>query len=91
MPVFRDCAGHAGCESRSLVALPGLFSVGRVGEELAVDRVADPSFQRAEGFFATFAFGLFAEVVGTSWCVVADLGDGGDVQRVVELPVPAAG
>src|SRR4051812_47476958 len=53
---------------RSVVVVPWLpsrtsFSVGRVGEELAVDGVADPSLQRSQCFLACLAFGLFAEVV----------------------------
>jgi hypothetical protein len=58
-----------------------------VGEELAVDGVADASFQGAEGFFAGLAFGLFAFVVGAAGGVVADLSDRREVQGVVELAV----
>ena len=63
-------AGHAGFESRSLVALPGLVSAVGVFEELAVDGVADATLQRTQRFFSTVAFGLFAEVevtAGGSW------------------------
>jgi hypothetical protein len=64
------------------------FSAGDVGEELAVDRVADPSFQRAQRFLLRLPVGLLAQVEGAAGGVVRDLGDGGHVQRVVELPVP---
>ena len=42
-----------------------------------------------EGFFACVAFGLAAQVVGTSGGVVADLGDCDHVDRVVQLSVAA--
>jgi hypothetical protein len=45
VPAFRAWAGHAGCESRSLIVLPDLLSC--VGDELSVDAVADASLQRA--------------------------------------------
>ena len=45
----------------SLVVLPGpACSAGCVGEELAVDRVADATFQGSHRFFAGLAFGLSA-------------------------------
>ena len=56
--------------------------------ELTPDRVADPSFQTAERFSAALAFSEFAAVIGTAWCVVSDLSDGGDVDGMVQLPVP---
>ena len=59
-----------------------------VSAEVRVDRVADASLQRSECFFAGLPFGLFAEVVRVAGRVVRDLGDRGDVDRVVELPVP---
>ena len=54
-----------------------------------VDGVADAALQGAHRFFLGLAFGLFAEVVHASGGVVADLGDGGDVSRVVQLSVAA--
>ena len=60
-----------------------------VGAELRVDGVADTSFQTAHRFFAALAIGLFAEVVRAAGRVVADLAERGDVDRVVELAVPA--
>ena len=63
MPVFRVVP--ATLDVRVVPWLPSraFFSAGGVGEELAVDRVADPSLQRAERFFLRLALGLFAEVV----------------------------
>lgn len=55
--------------------------------ELPPDRVGDPSLQGAEGFFAGLALGLAAQVVGAPGSVVADLGDGDHVDRVVQLAV----
>ena len=60
-----------------------------VGEELAVDGVADAALEGAEGFFAGLAFGELAPEVDASVGVVGDLGDRGDVEGVVELAVPA--
>lgn len=59
-----------------------------VDVELPPDGVADASFQTTESFSGALAFGEFASVVGAAGCVVADLDDGGDVEGVVELPVP---
>jgi hypothetical protein len=81
-PATRDGESFPGCP-------PGpSSSAGGVGEELAIDPVAHPSFQRSVCFFAGLAFGLFAQLVGASGRVVRDLGDRGDVQRVVQLAVP---
>jgi hypothetical protein len=57
--------------------------------ELTPDSVGDPALERSECFFAGLAFGLSAKVVGASGCVVTDLGDGDDVDRVVQLAVAA--
>src|SRR6266508_4314100 len=64
-------------------------SVAGVGDESLVNGVADVSLQRAHRFFAGLGLGLFAEVVDAPGCVVADLGDGGHVDRMVQLAVPA--
>ena len=64
-------------------------SVSGVGEEFPVDGVADPSFQRSECFLACLPFDLFALVIRVSGRVVRDLCDRGDVDRVVQLAVPA--
>jgi hypothetical protein len=62
-----------------------------VGDELAVDGVADVSFQRSE----CFAFGLgvgdlVVEVDAADAVLVAELGDGGRVDRRVQGAVPAS-
>jgi hypothetical protein len=59
-----------------------------VGNESAVDRVADASLQRAECFFAGLAFVDLAEEVRAARSGVRHLGDRGDMQRVVQLTVP---
>jgi hypothetical protein len=56
--------------------------------ELTPHRVADPSFQTAEGFSAALAFSEFASEVGTAGVVVSDLGDCSDVDGMVQPPVP---
>ena len=69
-------------------ALPDrLKSVACVGEQLAVDGVADASLQGAHRFFAGLALCDLAQEVDASGRVVRDLGDRGDVQRVVEPAV----
>ena len=55
--------------------------------ELLVDGVGDASFQRSEGFFSGFAFSLFPVVVDAALGVVADLGDRGHVDGMVQHPV----
>ena len=63
-----------------------------IGLEAGVDGVADLAFQRAQGFFAGLAFGQFLLVVGVALAVpVADLGDRGHVDGVVEPAVAAPG
>ena len=77
-----------------LVVLPGpahcsvAVALG-VGDETPVDGVGDAPFQRSECFFVGLAFVEFLVVVDAAWCLVADLGDGGGVDRVVEDPVPS--
>jgi hypothetical protein len=60
-----------------------------VGDEGPVDGVGDLSFQRPDGFFGALALGAFAVVVVASRAGVAELGDRGDVDREVQLPVAA--
>jgi hypothetical protein len=49
------------------------------------------AFERAQRFQGGLAFGEAASVVGAAGGVVADLGDGHDVQDPVDSPVPGAG
>ncbi|MDT4984011.1 MAG: hypothetical protein QOF95_1501, partial [Pseudonocardiales bacterium] len=64
----------------------------RVVEHACVEAVADLAFQRAQRALAGHPFGELLVVVGAAFGVaVADLGDRDHVDRVVELPVPAAG
>ncbi len=69
--------------------VPGRGPAG-VGLQAGEDGVADLAFQRAEGFFGGLALGEFLAVVGAVLAVpVADLGDRGHVDGVVEAAVPA--
>ena len=60
-----------------------------VGDEVAVDDIGDAAFQRPHRFLFGFAFGQFAVVVGAASAGVAELGDGGHVDGVVECAVAA--
>src|SRR5215831_10260214 len=63
-----------------------------VGLEAGVDGVADLPLQAAQGLFAGLAFGQFLVVVGAARAVpVADLGDRGHVDGVVDPAVAAPG
>jgi hypothetical protein len=65
--------------------------VSGVGDEVSPDDVAEPPLEGADRFSWGVTFGEFAVVVATARAVgVADLGDRGDVQGVVESPVAAA-
>ena len=87
---FRMGAGRAGRQRRSWVALPGLWLSSCVKDQLAIHRVADLSFQRADRFFLGLAVGDFAvEVRAAVGVRLADLTDRGEVQGMVEAPVAA--
>ena len=62
-----------------------------VGEEGAVDDVGEPPFDAAHGLASTLALGDLAAVVVLAGGGLANLGEGHDVQRRVELAVPDAG
>jgi len=63
---------------------------GCAGLEPGVDGVAELAFEGAERFFAGLALGDLAVEVGAALAVgVADLGDRGHVDGVVEPPVAA--
>ena len=73
-------------------------AVAVVELKLPPDGVGDASLQRPQRFFAGFAVGLLAQVVGAPGCVMAHLGDGDDVDGVIEgsvaapvQPVPVGG
>jgi hypothetical protein len=63
-------------------------SVSRI---MAVDDVAEPAFQAAQGFFVALTLGASALVVGPSCGLVADLGNRHDVPGGVQLTVPGSG
>ena len=70
--------------SRTASALPC-----GVGDEVAVDGVADASFHRADGGAAGHALSALAVVEPAAGAVgVAELGDRGDVDDVVQGPFP---
>jgi hypothetical protein len=74
--------------------LPGPLAAGAssVSEELAVDGVADVALQRPQGLSGGFALGHPAVEVGAPVGVgLAELADGGHVDGVVQLAVPAFG
>ena len=80
--------GRAGLKSRSWVVLPDLR--GGVEAELAVDAIGDLTLQCALGSARFVTLGDLAVVVGAAFAVgVADLGDGNDVDRMVQRPVAA--
>src|SRR6478752_5212267 len=62
----------------------------RVLDQLAVDRVRDPSLEAADRLERLLAFGSLASVVGAAVGVESDLADRGDVDHVVHPPVPSA-
>src|SRR5918996_2946732 len=79
-------------EESSLVVLPGpLSAAAEVDLELAPDGVADATLQGAQRLFLRLPFGDLALVVDPARCVVADLGDGGQVKGVVPPGVAARG
>ncbi len=64
---------------------------GRVADELAVDGVGQTSFQAAHRFSVALALGSFPQIVGSTWSVLPDLGEGHDVKAEVELAIACAG
>jgi hypothetical protein len=62
-----------------------------VADQLSVHDVGQAAFQAAHGFVVIFAFGSFPQVVAPAGGVVADLGDGHDVEAEIELAIASAG
>ena len=60
-----------------------------VGYEAAVDGVGYPAFESPDGFFGRFAFSHLLVVVVATFPGVSELGNGGDVEDVVEFAVPS--
>ena len=72
------------------LGLGGLLLVdGWLGEEV-VEAAGEVALEAAQRAFLGFAFGLLASEVLLGRRVVSGAGDRDDVQRVVELAVPAA-
>ena len=92
-----DALLHGGVEGERGAALLPSRAVRAGGApgvvlETGEDGVADLPLQRAQGFFAGLAFGHFLVVVGAAGAVlVADLGDRGQVDGVVDPAVAAPG
>src|SRR2546421_5573711 len=79
-------------EESSLGALPGPLRLFGVEEQLAVDDVADAPLEGPERFLFRLAFlNLAVEERASRGVRVTDLGDGRDVDGVVQLPVAASG
>ena len=66
-----------------------MLAAAEVDLELAPDGVADPTLESAQHLLFRLPLGDLALVVGAAGCVVADLGDRGQVERVVQLAVAA--
>jgi hypothetical protein len=66
-----------------------LSAAAEVDLELAPDGVADAALQGAQRLLVRLPLGDLALVVGPAGRVVADLGDGGQVEGMVELVVAA--
>ena len=60
-----------------------------VGDQLSVHEVGQAAFQAAHGCVVIFAFGSFPQVIGPAGGIVADLGEGHDVQAEIEWRSPA--
>ena len=62
----------------------------RIVDHGAVDDVGQSAFEAPQGFFVALAGSTFALVVSLARWFAADLSDGHDVQRVVELAIADA-
>ena len=76
-----------------LSVLPGpvssLLESAGVGDQWPVDDVGELALQRSDRFFGALALGDVAVVVVAAGAGVAELGDGDDVDRAVQLAVAA--
>ena len=55
--------------------------------ELSVDGVGEPPFEASHRFLVALAVGSLPQVIGSARGVLADLGEGHDVQAEVELTI----
>ena len=62
-----------------------------IAHETAVDGIGQAPFETPQRFSTAFTGGAFALVVGPAAGVVAERGDGHDVQAMVELAIAGAG
>jgi hypothetical protein len=87
-PAALESESFPGLPSRAL--FPGFRGLAGVGLQAGVDSVADPLFRGPQCIFMSSSFGYLLVVIGTAGAVlVAELGDRGHVDRVVDPPVAA--
>jgi len=67
------------------------FRASGVGEELFVDRVRDASLEAADRFLRLLSGGSLPAEVGAALGLDAQLGDGSNVDHVVDLSVAGSG
>src|SRR4051812_39926058 len=95
MPVTPDSETSSRCPpERTGAASAGVRrrrSAMRVSDEALIDDVDDAALESTQRFFAGLPFCLLAEVVAAAGGVVADLGDGGHVDGVVQTVGPREG
>jgi hypothetical protein len=92
VPVFRVQPATLDLKSRPWLPSRAASAVsGGVGDEVAVDGIADASLQRADRGSAGHPVGALAVIEPAAGAVaMPELGDRGDVDHVVQGPVPAA-
>jgi hypothetical protein len=83
----RDASRSRGSSLVPALSFPGSLPTLGVGKQPAVDHIRQLPFQRAHRLATTFALGEFAQVVVTASSAVADLGDGGQVDDLIDLAV----
>lgn len=93
-PAFQDVEPVTLDLESFLSVLPDPFRSGCCGasgicDEVLVDPIGDLPFQRPDGFLAGFAFCDLFVVVGAALAGITELADSGDVDGVVEFPVPS--
>jgi len=60
-----------------------------MGAESLEDPVGDPALETPERLLGRLAFLLLLQVVGATWWMTRDLGESGEVDDAVQLPVTA--
>jgi hypothetical protein len=89
-PVTQACGVVPWLPSRARVS--GRSGSAGVGDEVPVDDVADPALEGSDGFLGGVTLGELVVIEAAARAVTEpNLGDGGDVEGVVEGPVAAPG